>query len=84
MDKLKDLRDQIDSLDVQLIEILNKRAELALEVRYHKIEKGLPIHDEQREREIIDKINRINDGPLTEKHLREIYKTVLKCMKDFD
>jgi chorismate mutase len=83
MDKLKELRNEIDKLDEQLIETLNKRAVLALEVRVLKIDKGLPIHDKQREQEILTKIVQENDGPLSEEHLQEIYCSILKCMKDF-
>lgn len=83
MDDLKDLRNKIDVIDKEMVELLNKRAVLALEVRAIKIKNGFPVFDGDRENEILKNISLLNDGPLNESQLKEIYASILKCMKDF-
>lgn len=58
---MKDLRNQIDEIDTQLVHLLGKRMNLVREVAKFKKESDLPIIDEKREKEL-------------RKHLRELAK----------
>lgn len=49
MDDLQKLRNQIDAIDAQLIEILAKRQDIAREIGQYKLVHKLPIFDKQRE-----------------------------------
>ena len=42
----------------------------------------LGLYDPKREEEIFEKVASYNDGPLYNEHLREIYATILKVMKE--
>lgn len=83
-EQIASLRDKIDGIDAEMVLLLNKRAELALEVRGLKNRKQLPIYDAKREEEILQKVVDSNSGPLSAEHLREIYQVILKCMKAFE
>lgn len=52
---LKNLRDEIDKLDTQLVELLAKRQVITTAVGKYKQEVGKPIYDPQRESELIAK-----------------------------
>lgn len=56
MERLAYLRKQIDKVDEQILTLLRKRVTISEEIVKVKAEKGLPIRDEQREREVLDRV----------------------------
>ncbi|MDG0799475.1 bifunctional chorismate mutase/prephenate dehydratase [Pectobacterium punjabense] len=50
------LRERISALDLQLIELLAQRRELALDVARSKLHSHRPIRDKERERDLLDKL----------------------------
>ena len=75
-------RNQIDELDKQIVDLLNKRAGHSLVIRGLKPEANMGFFDAKREEQIFEKIDACNDGPLFNENLREIYATILKVMKE--
>lgn len=75
-------RNQIDELDKQIVDLLNKRAGHSLVIRGLKPEANMGLFDAKREEQIFEKIDACNDGPLFNENLREIYATILKVMKE--
>lgn len=76
---LKALRDQIDILDREIIELLNKRVSLALEVGKIKHAHGAEFYVPSREEEVFKKLVGINKGPLDAKAIRSIYREVISA-----
>ena len=67
MDKLELLRKEIDDIDMQLVELFEKRMETVLKVGEYKAKKNLPILSKSREEEVIIKsINYLKDRSLQE------------------
>lgn len=75
-------RAQIDDIDKQLVDLLNKRAGHSLVIRGLKPDAGMGLFDAKREEEILQRICSYNNGPLYNENLREIYATLLKVMKE--
>lgn len=75
-------RNQIDILDKQIVELLNKRAGHSLVIRGLKPGAKMGLYDAKREEEIFAKIDALNEGPLYNENLREIYSAILKVMKE--
>ena len=50
------LRKEIDEIDEQLVTLLLRRMEISKEVAKFKIENNLPVLNEKREKEILDKV----------------------------
>ena len=75
-------RNQIDELDKQIVDLLNKRAGHSLVIRGLKPEAKMGLFDAKREEQIFEKIDACNDGPLFNENLREIYTTIMKVMKE--
>lgn len=53
---LQDIRQEIDTIDQQLVELFVKRMDCSKRVAEYKYDNGLPIFNAQREEQILDKI----------------------------
>ena len=63
MKDLNEIRNNIDEIDSQLVELFNRRMELAGEVAAYKAQNNLPITNTGREREILTRVaEQSNDG----------------------
>ena len=51
-DKLKPLREQIDAIDAQILDLLNRRARVAQEVGHVKAETNAPVFRPEREAQV--------------------------------
>jgi chorismate mutase len=76
------LRAKIDEIDCRVVEMLNDRAKLALEIRALKPAAKLGLYDPKREEEIFVRLAACNTGPLYGDNLREIYEAILHVMKE--
>ena len=76
---LKNLRRKIDNLDQEIIELLNKRANITLNIARLKRETGKSFYSPDREREVLNKIASINKGPLRYSALEAIYREIMSA-----
>jgi chorismate mutase / prephenate dehydratase len=74
---LSSIRNQIDSLDKEIVEKIQERAKLASQIGAIKREKGEPIYRPDREREVYQKIKNLNTGPLPDSALVAIYREIM-------
>ena len=63
-DKLQPLREKIDELDAELLQLLNRRAAIAQQVGDVKKEFDAPVFRPERERQVIAALQQANPGPL--------------------
>ena len=75
--KIKNWRKKIDAIDSAMLQLLNLRTELALEVGRLKDERGLSLRVPAREQEIISRMKRTNPGPLSNESVARIYQLIL-------
>jgi chorismate mutase len=61
---LEELRDQIDALDRQLVELLSERARAAQRIGHLKAATSLPVYEPGREKVIYANVRAANKGPL--------------------
>ena len=74
---LNDHRRRIDDLDRELVRLLNRRAQMSIQLGQIKRETGLPLHDEAREEAIVHHAQRLNPGPLDDQALTAIFALIL-------
>jgi chorismate mutase / prephenate dehydratase len=74
---LKHLRAQIDKLDLQIVDLLNKRAGLAAEVGKVKNDQGAEVFTPAREEEVLQNVLRANKGPLDEATVRAVFRELI-------
>lgn len=76
---LDELRQEIDRIDAELVELLKRRAACVHEVGETKKATHSPIFVPEREHKLIDKILKLNDGVLPEKSLLSIWRQIVSC-----
>ncbi len=76
--QVSDWRTAIDVLDGQLLQLLNIRAKLASELAKVKREAGMAIVDRERELQVLQRVRRTNDGPLTEDAITRIFESIIQ------
>ena len=78
---VKELSDEIAAVDLAILADVNTRIELVARIRRYKADAGLPFVDRDRERELIEALDRQNAGPLSDDGLRELYTYLLDLTK---
>ncbi|MCK5171937.1 MAG: prephenate dehydratase, partial [Planctomycetes bacterium] len=74
---IDELRKKIDTLDAQLIELLNARARVVIEIGKLKSQTAGPIYAPDREKQVFEKISKANNGPLPDKALVAIWRELM-------
>jgi chorismate mutase/prephenate dehydratase len=74
---LASLRQEIDRLDQQLVELLNRRAEVVVRVGQFKQDRGLEVWSAAREDEVIAQALAASRGPLPAETLRIIFRELI-------
>src|SRR3954465_7875199 len=70
-------RKAIDRLDAQLIKLLNERTKHVLAIGEMKVKAGEEIYAPHRERAVLNRVVRLNHGPITNDSLRAIYREIM-------
>jgi chorismate mutase/prephenate dehydratase len=78
---LPDIRKDIDAIDEQLVALLSRRVELAQEVGRVKGRSGRPYFTPERERQIFEKLETTNPGPLQHRQLTAIFREIISAAR---
>ena len=78
---LEELRQRIDILDRQLVELLNERARAAQMVGHLKAATSLPVYEPNREKLVYANVRAANQGPLPDIELTHIYERIIDVMR---
>lgn len=74
---LDELRKRIDEIDEQLVELLNERARVVVEIGKLKNKTGGQIYAPDREKKVFEKIKKANKGPLPDKCLTAVWRELM-------
>lgn len=74
---LAEHRKAIDRIDDQIVRLLNERTRHVLEIGAIKLKAGEEIYAPHRERAVLQKVARLNPGPITSESLRAIYREIM-------
>ena len=75
--EIDELRQRIDELDEQLVRLLSARARCALAIGRAKKALGLEVYQPSREAEVLDHVQRLNQGPLDDGAIRRLFERVI-------
>src|SRR5438128_9403344 len=70
-------RKAIDKLDAHIVKLLNERNRHVLAIGEIKVKAGEEIYAPHRERAVLQRICRRNEGPVTNESLRAIYREIM-------
>jgi chorismate mutase/prephenate dehydratase len=78
---LDEVRQEIDAVDQNLVDLLSRRAELAQEIGRIKGADQKPFFTPEREREIYDRLAKINPGPLQSRQIVSIFREIISAAR---
>jgi len=78
---LAECRRKIDALDVELRDVLSRRAAIVDEVVRAKEALAMPVYEAAREEDVVRKVIAGNPGPLSDQALRHIFETIMREMR---
>jgi len=81
---LTPLRDQIDAVDRQLVELINQRARFASEIGRLKQLGGAPVYRPEREAEVLRAVTALNRGPLATAALDSIFREIISACRGME
>jgi chorismate mutase len=81
---LEELRKQIDALDLQMVELLNKRACTVLKIGHLKAAISMPVHEPAREKVVYANVRTANKGPLPDIELTRIFERLIDVMRSLE
>lgn len=80
--ELKDLRNQIDEIDDELVHLFTKRMAISAQVADYKKANNMPIHVPAREREILQEVA-TKAGPDMENYARVLYSMIFELSRSY-
>ena len=79
MKELEKFRKEIDALDTEILKLLNRRAHIVIEIANIKRNTRSQFYSPEREREILERIISLNEGPFPNDTLKVIFREILSA-----
>jgi chorismate mutase/prephenate dehydratase len=83
-EKIKPLRQKIETVDRQILRLLNERAEIVVEVGKVKSENNMDSYDPQREDEILGDLVLQNNGPFPKKAISPVFREIISACRSLE
>lgn len=71
------LRDEIDALDHQILELIAARIRVVLKVGDYKRARGLAVYDPERERELLERLANAAPAPLDRQTVKRVFERLV-------
>ncbi|MDA8325992.1 MAG: prephenate dehydratase [Nitrospiraceae bacterium] len=84
MNKLEKLRKGIDRIDQEILKLLNERASAAIEIGKEKKGANVNCYSPEREKEVLENVVRLNQGPLPNEALRGLYREIMSASRSLE
>ncbi|MEA4853518.1 MAG: prephenate dehydratase domain-containing protein [Christensenella sp.] len=81
MDELKFLREQIDGIDREMIAAFKKRLQIAEQIAEYKLEKGMPVLDRDREKDVLAARRKMADDPSLDHDIDRLYELLMSISR---
>ncbi len=81
---LKALRDKLDSIDNELLKLINERMEIVHQVGAVKAQSGGAIYRPEREKAIIDRLESLNEGKLNRSAIEALFLEIFAISRNLE
>lgn len=81
---LKELRDKLDNIDNELLKLINERMEIVHQVGALKAKSGGAIYRPEREKAIIDRLEKKNEGKLTRAAIEALFLEIFAISRNLE
>lgn len=78
-DKIAELRKEIDTINLQILDLLNKRATIAKEIGVYQSALGTTFYDPQREAYMLTQLEMHNNGPFSNETIKALFKEIFRA-----
>ncbi|MBC8098569.1 MAG: bifunctional 3-deoxy-7-phosphoheptulonate synthase/chorismate mutase, partial [Armatimonadetes bacterium] len=82
--RLKELRGQVDEINLQLLELLNQRARIVGEIGKVHTALGNSFYDPAREGEMLQALEMANHGPFSNETIKALFREVFRASLDLE
>ena len=79
--ELSALRGEIDTINQEILTLLNKRAKVVLEIGKLKKENSMAVYDPAREKEIEKSLVEMNTGPMPDESVIKIFREIISACR---
>ena len=79
LDRIERLRKRLDEINLEILELLSERGQIAQEIGKEKKKAGVNRFDPVRERKMLDILAEKNKGPFDTKTIQHIFKEIFKA-----
>lgn len=79
MNEMDQLREQMDSVNLEILKLINQRAEIVQQIGQIKAKQSMNRFDPVRERDMLNQITSKNDGPFQKSTIEHIFKEIFKA-----
>lgn len=77
--RLEQLRSELDTVNLQLLELLSERARIVKEIGQEKVKQGVPDFDPVREKKMLETLVEHNQGPFDNETVRHLFKQIFQA-----
>lgn len=81
MESLQELREQLDEIDTQIVDLYQKRMDVCSKVGEYKISTGKKVFDKQREKEKLSVVTENVTNDFYKKGLKELYEQLMSMSR---
>ena len=81
MEKLLELREQLDEIDKQIVDLYEKRMDICTEVGEFKVSTGKKVFDKQREMEKLTAVSANVENPIYKKGITELFEQIMSVSR---
>ena len=78
-DRLSELRKQVDEINLQILQLLNERAELASQIGLVQQEMGTRFYDPEREAQMLTQLQQANNGPFSNESIQHLFREIFRA-----
>ena len=77
--RLQDLRSEVDTINLQILDLLNQRAELASEIGKVQQALGTSFYDPEREANMLTALQQANNGPFSNATISALFREIFRA-----
>jgi 3-deoxy-7-phosphoheptulonate synthase/chorismate mutase len=77
--KLQEFRGQIDVINLQILELLNRRASIASDIGKVQAKIGTSFYDPEREAGMLEALERNNKGPFSNETIKALFREIFRA-----
>ncbi|MDW5300129.1 MAG: chorismate mutase [Sedimentibacter sp.] len=82
--ELDKARIEINTIDKEMVKLLEKRFNLVLQIGQYKKDNSIPVYDEVREKKVIESCVNNLENNMYSQHIEAIYKQIMNTCKELE